>query len=199
MNDTIRNNWSMSQTQPNPLLTPEDLHSHLRLFPTGSPPAHPDDDYITALIAASTQAAEDYMQRALMPRTVTLKRERFARRLYLPVYPVLSVDSITYTDPDGDSQTLTDFTFTDAQPAYIDIESPPHVFDKGRPVTIMVTAGYAVEDSPPRPVPEIFKSAVKLMVGNLYENRETVVVGTITSQLPQSFEYLLHPHRVMGV
>ena len=199
MNDTIRNNWSISQTQPNPLLTPEDLHSHLRLFVSGSPPGHPDDDYITALIAAATQAAEDYMQRALMPRTVTLKRETFASRLYLPVYPVLSVDSITYTDPDGDTQTLTDFTFVDAQPAYIDIESPPRVSDKGRPVTIVVTAGYGVENSPPQPVPEIFKSAVKLMVGNLYENRETVVVGTITSQLPQSFEYLLHPHRVMGV
>ena len=139
------------------------------------------------------------MQRALMPRTVTLKREVFASRLYLPVYPVLSVDSITYTDPDGNSQTLTDFTFTDAQPAYIDIESPPHVFDKGRPVTIVVTAGYAVEDSPPQPVPEVFKSAVKLMVGNLYENRESVTASTIVQKLPQSFEYLLHPHRVMGV
>jgi len=62
----------------------------------------------------------------------------------------------------------------------------------------MVTAGYAVEDSPPRPVPEIFKSAVKLMVGNLYENRESVSDKTPYA-MPHSFEYLLHPHRVMSV
>lgn len=33
--------------------------------------------------------------------------------------------------------------------------------------------------------------AIKLMIGNFYENREPVLVGTISAALPFSFEYLL--------
>jgi uncharacterized phage protein (predicted DNA packaging) len=32
---------------------------------------------------------------------------------------------------------------------------------------------------------------IKLMIGNFYENREPVLVGTISAALPYSFEYLL--------
>ena len=197
-NETIQNNWSIRQSQPSPLLTPSDLYTHLRLFPQNG--AHPDDAYITALIAAATQAAEDYTQRAFMPRTVMLSRSHWADRLFLPVNPVQSVDSITYLDKDGNEQTLTDFTFVgDTVPAYIDIHKQPEVSDKGRPITITMAAGYAIHDSPPEPVPAVFEMAVKLMVGNLYENRESVTTEREAYALPQSFEYLLHPHRVLGV
>lgn len=201
MNQTIQNEWSISQTTPAPLLTPSDLYSHLRLFPEGSPESHPDDDLITAYIGAATQAVENYTQRSLVQRTVTLKRADLSERLYLPVYPVLSVDSITYLDRNGDEQTLTDFTFIgDTIPAWVEIEDPPDVLDKGRPVTFTVTAGYPSEESPPAGdlVPETFKIAAKLMVGNLYENRESVSDKT-PHAMPHSFEYLLHPLRVLGV
>lgn len=198
MNQTIKNEWSISQTLPTPLLTASDLHSHLRLF---TPPSHPDDDYIEALIAAATQAAEDYTQRAFVQRTVTLKRSDLRDKLYLPVYPVVSVDSITYTDTEGDAQTLTGFRFVDTLPAYIEIDEPPEVKDEGLPVTITVTAGYPSETSPVSgdQVPQVIKHAVRLMVGHMYENREAVNIGNITSKIPLAYEYLLHPHRVIGV
>ena len=201
MNQTIRNEWSISQTLPTPLLTPTDLHPHLRLFTEGSPPSHPDDECIEALIAAATASAEDYTQRAFTQRTVTLKRANLSTRLYLPVVPVQSVDSITYIDQAGDEQTLTDFRFVDAEPAWIEIDSPPAVSDKGRPVTITVTAGYPSETSPPSAdgVPASVKHAVKLTVGHFYENRESVVVANIVHRVPQTVEHLLHPLRVLGV
>lgn len=190
-NETIKNNWSISQALPTPLLTPSDLHTHLRLFAQNG--EHPDDDYIATLIAAATQAVEDYTQRALVQREVTLKRADLTERLDLPVYPVASVDNITYLDRDGNEQTLTGWRFIgDTVPAFIELDVVPDVIDEGRPVTIVVTAGYDI-------VPAVFEMATKLMVGNLYENRESVTTERQAYALPQSFEYLLHPHRVLGV
>jgi uncharacterized phiE125 gp8 family phage protein len=198
-NQTISNQWSISQAKPNPLLTPSDLYGHLRLFADES--GHPDDALIAAYIAAATQAVESYTQRALMPREVTLKRANLSARLELPVYPVARVESITYVDRDGDNQTLTDFRFIgDTIPAYLEIDAPPDVLGEGRPVTVTVTAGYLSDDSPALPdVPETFKVAAKLMVGNLYENRESVSMDKAPHAMPHSFEYLLHPLRVIGV
>jgi len=44
--------------------------------------------------------------------------------------------------------------------------------------------------------PEPLASAVLLMLGHLYENREVVVIGTITAELPLSVQYLLRPYKL---
>lgn len=41
--------------------------------------------------------------------------------------------------------------------------------------------------------------AVIMFAAHLYANRETVVIGTITAELPQGFKYLLMPYRILGV
>lgn len=41
--------------------------------------------------------------------------------------------------------------------------------------------------------------AMLLMVGHCYENRETVVIGTITKDLDHAFTALMHKHRVYGL
>lgn len=51
-------------------------------------------------------------------------------------------------------------------------------------------ADLEVSDELPAPLVH----AMKLMLSNFYENREPVVVGTITSQVPYSMEYLLEPY-----
>jgi len=43
------------------------------------------------------------------------------------------------------------------------------------------------------------RAAMKLLVSHWYENREAVVVGTITSQLPLAVERLLWSHRVLEI
>ena len=172
----------------------------MRLFVDGS--SHPEDSSISAYIAAATDATENYTQLSLAQRTVTLKAERFSKEMELPVYPVLSVESITYLDREGDEQALTDFRFIGDQiPAMLEIDSPPSVKEGGRNITVTLTAGYPSNDSPPSAdlVPDGIKQAIMLMTGHFFENRESVVIGTITSEVPQSFEYLLHPYRVIGV
>jgi hypothetical protein len=39
-------------------------------------------------------------------------------------------------------------------------------------------------------------AAILIMAGHLYANRETVVTGTISTELPMSVQFLLAPHRV---
>jgi hypothetical protein len=46
-------------------------------------------------------------------------------------------------------------------------------------------------------VPDDIKQAVLLTIGHFFENRETVVVGTVVYQLPWGTEPLLRQHRVL--
>jgi|DEB0MinimDraft_6_1074348.scaffolds.fasta_scaffold53767_2 uncharacterized phiE125 gp8 family phage protein len=209
MNETIKNNWSVTQLtqatyQPVSL---RQVHQHLRLFTEYG--QHPDDDLIELYISAATGAAEDYLQRYLAQRTLRLKRDDFPTEnqdgvtiITLPVYPVLSVDSINYVDLAGATQTLTGYEVdSDSIPARIRVLEPPDVKEGLSGLTINVTVGYASGDSPATAdlIPAQIKQAILLMVGQMYEHRENVVVGTIATELPKTFEYLLHPHRVIGV
>lgn len=209
MNETIKNNWSVTQLtqatyQPVSL---RQVHQHLRLFTEYG--QHPDDDLIELYISAATGAAEDYLQRYLAQRTLRLKRDDFPTEnqdgvtiITLPVYPVLSVDSINYVDLAGATQTLTGYEVdSDSIPARIRVLEPPDVKEGLSGLTINVTVGYASGESPATAdlIPAQIKQAILLMVGQMYEHRENVVVGTIATELPKTFEYLLHPHRVIGV
>jgi hypothetical protein len=45
-------------------------------------------------------------------------------------------------------------------------------------------------------MPAAIKQALKLLIGHWYENRETVITGTISTALPFAAEALLAPYRV---
>jgi hypothetical protein len=47
-------------------------------------------------------------------------------------------------------------------------------------------------------VPDDLRHAIALLVSHWYENRESTVVGTIASQVPQTVDALIQPHRVLG-
>jgi len=188
-------------------VTLSQTQSHLRLFVENG--SHPDDDLIELYIDAATGAAEDYLQRYLAQRTVRLKRDDFPTEnadgeviINLPVYPVISVDSITYVDRDGATQTLTGYEVDSASvPARIRIVEPPDVETGLSKLTIDLTLGYGSGTSPASAdlIPSSIKQAILLMVGQMYEHRENVVVGQGASEVPMAFQYLLHPHRVLGV
>lgn len=208
-NDTIQNKWSvslLSQPAYKPVTLTE-TQQHLRLFTESG--SHPDDNLIEIYMDAATGAAENYLQRFLAQRQLRLKRDEFPSAnskgevvIDLPVYPVLSVDSITYVDPNGNTQTLTGFEVdADSVPARIRVLESPDLKEGLSNLTINVTVGYSSDTSPPSAdlIPSVIKHAILLMIGQMYEHRENVVVGTIATQLPAAFEYLLHPHRVIGV
>lgn len=55
------------------------------------------------------------------------------------------------------------------------------------------------DDEYPLVMNDAIRSAILLMVGHWYENREAVIVGTSASELPLAVERLLHPYRVYRV
>jgi len=193
--------WTIRQTtepayEP---VTMERARQHLRLFADDG--SHPDDDLVSDYITAARVMAEQFTDRYIVQRALELRADRFSMRMTLPVAPVVSIDSIEYTDTDGASQTFTDYTVDlNAEPATIKIDNPPDI-EEGTKVVITVTAGYRSSESPASAdlVPQTIKQAILMLVGHFYENREDVVVGTITAKVPMAFEALLWPHRITGV
>ena len=168
-----------------------------------------DDTYIGLLVTAARQACEAETNRALIYSKWELRLDRFpVEEIIIPRPPLYSVDSIQYVDEDGTTQTWA------ASKYQIDSKMEPGrikpAYDQTWPVTraqynaVTVTywAGYApVEVGSPTDfsgnVPEAFKQAIKLVLGNFYGNRESVVVGmgALVVELPQSAKWLLYQYR----
>lgn len=132
-----------------------------------------DDAYITALIEAARLWVESYTKRQLVTATYALTLDAFPTKIILPRPNALTVSSITYTDTDGDSQTLasSQYTLTIDGVFGCIVEaynvSWPSTRDIPNAVTVTYTAGYGAASA----VPESAKVAVKMLLSDLYERR----------------------------
>ena len=158
------------------------------------------------LIKAATQQAEEFTNRAFVTQTWDLKLDGWWRgALLVPKAPLQSVTSITYLDENGDSQTWASSNYIVDSPngnsavkgriGYADDVTVPTLDDVINPVTVRFVAGYGDAGD----VPENVKFGILMFVADLYENRQSSVVGTIASSLPQTAKSLLWPYRVVGV
>ncbi len=160
-----------------------------------------DDTLITALIVAARENVEQFTRRALIEQTWKLWLDEFPSSgvIYLPKSPLRSVVAVTYVDGAGAVQTLatTEYAIdTAATPGRIYL-----AYDKSWPSTRAIQDAVRVEfkggyGTAATAVPEGIKAAMKLIIGDLYENRERTVVGTIANELP-AVDALLWPHRVV--
>ena len=163
---------------------------HLRLDTVGSPASHPDDSLVQVLISASRESAENYINSTISECGYMLKDEAEDRKINLQTYPVTAIASVTYEDDAGDVQTVISTDY------YVDNYARPSrlVFKETAPayeVTVSFTAGYNNEFVCPASI----KAAILLMLGNWYENRESVS-NMQSYQRPQSATYLLTPYRI---
>ena len=133
-----------------------------------------DDGLIDSLIQAARELAEVWTWRTFVNTTYTLKLDDFQNEMVLPRPPLGSVTSITYLDTDGNSQTLATSVYdvdTDSEPGRVTLtlnQTWPITQDVIHAVTITFVAGYGAASN----VPETIKSAIKLLVGGMYEHRE---------------------------
>jgi uncharacterized phiE125 gp8 family phage protein len=161
-----------------------------------------EDALIATYLMAARAAAENYTRRALAVQTFDqtfdycFPRTAEGRpRMVLLRSPVVTVTSVSYVDTAGLTQTLNPSQYLfDAfgiegriEPAYG--VTWPEARDQMAAVTVRFVAGYAQ-------IPEPVRAAILLTLGHLYEHREDVVVGTISSELPRGAEALLFPYRV---
>lgn len=67
------------------------------------------------------------------------------------------------------------------------------------PYLVQYVAGYpAAGEDPLGNLPEPIKTAMQLLIGDVYENRENTVIGTITTSLQFALEAHLWPYRQRG-
>ena len=141
-----------------------------------------EDTLVVAQIKAATQWVENYLQRSLVQRTYRADIPYFPGRIVLPMMPLLSVTNIKYYNTDS-PQVLTtlDSAVYGADLGYnclylADGQSLPSSASRHDAVQITYVAGYAGSTDSPvdyaGTVPSAIKSAIKLQVGDLFENRE---------------------------
>jgi uncharacterized phiE125 gp8 family phage protein len=172
-------------------LTVAEAKAHLRVDHTT------DDSYIESLIKAARRTAEQFQGRAYITQTWKLYLDDFphGKEIKLPVAPVASVSSITYVDLNGDTQTWDSANYqVDTKAAIPRIVLSPIVSwpnveaDRVNAVTITFIAGYGATSAS---VPENTKHAIKLIISDMYQHRESTIIGNIVNELPMGAKHLL--------
>ena len=171
--------------------------SHLRVDITD------DDSYITALIQAVREHAEPFLGRALITQTWDLFINNFPPSgswLEIPFPPLQSVTTIKYIDENGTQQTLSSSIYTvdtNAEMGRVFL-AYDQVWPTVRPILnaieIRFVAGYGANAED---IPESIRQGMKMLLGHLYENRETTKSGVPIVSVPQAYEWLLWPYRVV--
>lgn len=110
-----------------------------------------DDELINNLIRSATRWCELYENRAYCLQTITVKLDHFSDVMELPVCPLVKVDSITYVDTSGDTQTLDSSYYTvdtTSEPGRVTLAynySWPSTRTVEDAVTITYKAGYCTK------------------------------------------------------
>lgn len=166
-----------------------------------------DDDLLTLYRAAAIQEAERFTGRAFQDQTWDLYLDEFpedGEPITLPNPPLIAVTGIWTLSSDGSESalTLSDYMVdTISEPARLSLPASgswPTAAEIANAVRIRFRAGYVDEDASPvvGEVPYPIRAAILISIGDLYSNRESVVVGQSVSALPKSAQNLLRPYRI---
>jgi uncharacterized phiE125 gp8 family phage protein len=190
-------------------VTDAEVWNHLRLNLSGSPeqPSAREKataDQVIAAVTSHLDGRDGILGRALMPQTWELQLDRFpsSEEILLPLSPVISIDSIKYTDADGVEQTFSASNYslsleTNWRPRVIlgYDQSWPGTRSVQEAVRVRFQAGYASGNSPEDTtgMPSTLKQALLLLIGHFFENREAVVTGLTVAELPMGIRMMLAP------
>jgi uncharacterized phiE125 gp8 family phage protein len=158
-----------------------------------------DDTYIESIIKAATQLSEEYTNRFFIDTVIEQYASSFEELETLFKSKVSAVAHVKYYDSDNSLQTLSASVY-DAQLNYepsqiqlVDGQSFPDITKRNDAVLVRYTVGYGSAASD---VPEIIKQAILLTIGNFYQNRNSVVIGRIATELPLNVKWLLDTYKV---
>lgn len=163
-----------------------------------------DDALVSAMIVAARENAEQYTGLAIVEQTYTLQLDKFPEEeLSLDIWPVTGITSIVYVDKDGNNQTLSNSKYAlnsyEAPSVVQPLEDWPQTKSIYNAVTVTFTAGFTTGSPNTFPMPSSLTQAMLLMIGNMYENRESVSAFE-NYERPMSATYLMSPHRIsMGL
>lgn len=163
---------------------------HLRVDHTS------DDALISTLIVVAREFAEHYAGRALGTQTLEMALDAFPASdgdITLAMPPVASITSISYTDTNGVSQTLATANY--ALSTYGISRRVSVTYGNSWPSTREMADAVRIRYVAGSPIPSAVKSAILLLVGHLYENRQDATAMKLES-IPTGAAALLDTVRV---
>lgn len=142
-----------------------------------------EDALITALITAARQFVEGYTWRPLMTQTIDVVFDTIIdRTIMINKAPVQSVTSVKYLDLNGTEQTISSTLYvTDFfnSPCRVKLDTIPSIKDTLNAFKVRVVCGYTSAAL----IPQTYKSAMLLIIGHLYENKQQAQSQTL-SEIP---------------
>jgi len=182
--------WTLTTPPAEEPVTLAEIKDHLRVSGTA------EDSLLTLYAQMAREAVEEETWRALMPQTWTLYLPGWPANgvIELPRPPLAAVTAITYTDEDGVEGTLAASNYrvdTAREPGRVVLAPngawPVDALDSVNGVAVEFVAGYADASA----VPVTAKAAILLQIGEIYANREAVIVGS-TPQLAPAVARLIN-------
>lgn len=156
-----------------------------------------EDDLITSFIQSARESAEHETGRALCTQTRELVLDTFPTACVLRGAPIQSVASVRYLDSTGVEVELDPQDYQldkDSEPGYVVPaygRAWPETYPVPNAVRVRYVCGYGGADD----VPEAIKSWMRLAIGTMYRNRESIADGG--AALPDRFWHrLLDPFRI---
>ena len=174
------------------IVSTADLKEHLRITFSD------DDDYIDSFESAAVRRLEDFTNLFLLETNLNQFGNTFEDLNILYKSPMLSETPTIQYIKDGAFVTLAASNYE-----VIAAIKPPRIYasnsgtiptadDVFQAWKISYTVGYASASAIPAPLIQ----AIKIMVADMYENRQSVIVGKIVSEIPKTAEYLMMPYKV---
>jgi uncharacterized phiE125 gp8 family phage protein len=174
-------------------VTLAEAKAHLRLETTA------DDATVVADILAARQHVEQVCWRGLVTQTWEAVLDAFPGDVIeLPQGHLVSIASVKYIDTAGAEQTLATTEYeadTSSVPGNLRLaydKSWPDTRTQWNAVVVRYVVGWPVAD-----VPQPIKSAILLLVSQLYEHRTPEVLGAIVSKVNFAVNALLAPYRLV--
>lgn len=148
-----------------------------------------EDGNIRLLLSAARRLLEADTQRAFYTQTLTLRLDYFPVTILLERCPVQSITSVKYYDSSNALQTLSTSVYQSdlfCEPALIlptSGQTWPTTYDRLNSVEVAFVAGYSSLSA----IPSEAKQAINMLAASWYENKETVLVGTISKEIELSY------------
>ena len=175
--------WTLYTPPTEEPVTLAEIKDHLHISSTA------EDSLLTLYAQMAREAVEGECWRALMPQTWDLYLPGWPAGgvIEIPRPPLQSVTSIKYTDDEGAVHTFAASNYrvdTASEPGRVvlapDASWPSDTLDSSNPVVVRFVAGYADASA----VPGMAKAAILLQIGEIYANREAVIVGSTPQVTP---------------
>lgn len=174
-------------------ITLEEAKKHLKLEGV----LDDEDDQIMSMIVAAREMAEGKLNRTITQR---IREQAFSGWGDMPLRkpPFVQIESVSYYDQDGVENSIepSDLSVsTRSEPARVSLRygfQPPALAHQSEAVIVRYLAGYE-----PGNVPRMIVAWMLLVIGALYAQRESIVVGVSAAMIPEEFNsWLLQPHMV---